>query len=158
MELVILIGIQGAGKSTFCQQRFYDTHIRINLDMLRTRRREARIVDACFASRQRFVVDNTNPTKYDRSRYIVPAKAAGFQVVGYYFEPDVNACDERNRKRPSTQVVPGFVIQATCDKMEEPSFDEGFDELYSVRISPSGTFIVNAFRQEGPLCEESHEG
>ncbi len=145
MEVVILIGIQGAGKSTFCQQRFFDTHIRINLDMLKTRRREACIVDACFGSRQRFVVDNTNPTQYDRSRYITTAKAAGFTVVGYYFEPDVNACDERNRKRPSAQVVPGFVLKATCDKMQKPSLEEGFDKLYSVRVSASGTFIVEAF-------------
>lgn len=146
MEVVILIGIQGAGKSTFCQQRFFDTHIRVNLDMLRTRRREACIVDACFGSRQRFVVDNTNPTQFDRSRYINPAKTAGFKVVGYYFEPDLDACDQRNRKRPSAQVVPSFVLQATCNKMEKPSLDEGFDKLYSVQVGSKGTFVVKAFR------------
>ncbi len=146
MEVVILIGIQGAGKSTFCQQRFYDTHIRVNLDMLRTRRREACIVDACFASRQSFVVDNTNPTQYDRSRYIKPAKAAKFNVIGYYFQPDIEACDERNRKRPSAQVVPGFVLQATSNRMEKPSLDEGFDKLYSVRVDAKGKFVVKAFR------------
>ena len=37
MQVVILIGIQGSGKSTFCRKRFFDTHVRINLDMLRTR-------------------------------------------------------------------------------------------------------------------------
>jgi predicted kinase len=36
MEAVLLVGIQGAGKSTFYQQRFFDTHVRINLDMLKT--------------------------------------------------------------------------------------------------------------------------
>ncbi len=151
MEVVILIGIQGAGKSTFCQQRFFDTHIRVNLDMLRTRRREACVVEACFASRQRFVVDNTNPTQYDRSRYIKPAKVAGFKVVGYYFEPDVIGCDERNRKRPSAQVVPGFVLKATCDKMQNPSLEEGFDKLYSVRVDAKDKFVVKALRQEVPF-------
>ena len=146
MEVVILIGIQGAGKSTFCQQRFFDTHIRINLDMLRTRRREACIVDACFGSRQRFVVDNTNPTQYDRSRYINPAKAAKFNVIGYYFPPDIEACDKRNQGRPSAQVVPSFVLQATSNRMEKPSRDEGFDKLYSVRVGAKGKFVVKALR------------
>jgi predicted kinase len=146
MEVLILIGIQGAGKSTFCQQRFFDTHIRINLDMLRTRRREACIVDACFASKQRFVVDNTNPTQYDRSRYIKPAKAAGFKVIGYYFEPDIEACDKRNQGRPSAQVVPSFVLKATCDKMQKPSLEEGFDKLYSVRVNSKGKFVVKSLR------------
>ena len=40
MEAVILIGIQGAGKSTFYKDRFFNTHVRINLDMLKTRHRE----------------------------------------------------------------------------------------------------------------------
>jgi predicted kinase len=42
MQLVILIGIQGSGKSSFFKERFVDTHIRINLDMLKTRRRGLR--------------------------------------------------------------------------------------------------------------------
>jgi predicted kinase len=35
MEAVIFVGIQGSGKSTFYNERFVDTHIRINLDMLK---------------------------------------------------------------------------------------------------------------------------
>jgi tRNA(His) 5'-end guanylyltransferase len=34
MEAVILAGIQAAGKSTFCRERFFDSHVRINLDKL----------------------------------------------------------------------------------------------------------------------------
>ena len=33
MTAIILIGIPGSGKSTFCQQRFFFTHVRISLDM-----------------------------------------------------------------------------------------------------------------------------
>ena len=40
MELIIFIGLQAAGKSTFYKKNFSDIHIRINLDMLRTRHRE----------------------------------------------------------------------------------------------------------------------
>jgi hypothetical protein len=36
MEVVIFAGIPASGKSTFYLQRFFETHIRINPDMLRT--------------------------------------------------------------------------------------------------------------------------
>jgi predicted kinase len=36
MEAIILIGIQASGKSTFFQQQFFATHVRINLDSLKT--------------------------------------------------------------------------------------------------------------------------
>jgi predicted kinase len=74
MEAVIFIGIQAAGKSTFYFQRFADTHVRINLDMLRTRRREQILVQACLVAKQSFVVDNTNVTRADRARYVPPAR------------------------------------------------------------------------------------
>ncbi len=78
MEAVIFIGIQGSGKSSFYLARFYRTHIRINLDMLRTRHREQLLLSACVEGKSRFVVDNTNPTITERARYITPARAAGF--------------------------------------------------------------------------------
>ena len=53
MEAVIFIGIQGAGKSTFFQQRFFDTHVRINLDMLKTRYREQVFLQGILGTQKR---------------------------------------------------------------------------------------------------------
>ena len=116
MEAVILIGIQGAGKSSFCRDRFYNTHVRINLDMLKTRHREKLLLEACIAAKQRFVVDNTNPSREDRRRYIEPAKAAGFTVVGYYLQSKVADCHERNQQRTGRQVVPVKAILGAAVK------------------------------------------
>src|SRR5688572_25328794 len=99
MEAVIFVGLQGAGKTTFYVERFLHTHLRISLDVLRTRHREQQMVQACLETRQPFVVDNTNPTAAERARYVVPARAAGFRVVGYFFEPDVPASIKRNANR-----------------------------------------------------------
>jgi predicted kinase len=97
MEAVIFVGIQGAGKSTFYRERFFDTHVRINLDMLKTRHREQLLLQACLAAQQPFVVDNTNPSKEERRRYIAPAQAAGFKIIGYFFPPEIAASQQRKR-------------------------------------------------------------
>ena len=59
MTAVILIGIQASGKTTFYRERYFDTHVRLSLDMLKTRRREELLLEACITARQAFVVDNT---------------------------------------------------------------------------------------------------
>ena len=142
MESFIFTGLQASGKSSFYKEHFFNTHVRINLDMLRTRNRESILLRACIDARQRFVVDNTNPTAAERVRYILPARAAGFAVVGYYFPPDPVACLARNASRPDNERVPPQAIWATFKKLEPPSLSEGFDALYSVLVSPDGQFIV----------------
>ncbi len=147
MEAVILIGIQASGKSSFCRDRFYNTHIRINLDMLKTRHREKILVQACLDAQQRFVVDNTNPTPADRARYIIPAKDKGFRVVGYYFQSVLEDCKRRNSQRQGKQVIPVPGILATHKKLVLPSWDEGFDALYSVKLGTNYSFIVKEWNQ-----------
>jgi hypothetical protein len=46
MEAIILIGIQGSGKTAFCE-RFFDTHVRISLDLVKTRHRERALLETC---------------------------------------------------------------------------------------------------------------
>ncbi len=48
MEEVIFCGIQASGKTTFYRERFFDTHVRISLDLLRTRRREQLLLEEGF--------------------------------------------------------------------------------------------------------------
>lgn len=89
MEMLLFIGIQGAGKTTFYQQRFFNTHFRISVDLLKTRRCEGLTLTACLSAGQRFVVDNTNPIVEERAKYIQLAKKPQFRVIGYFFEPDI---------------------------------------------------------------------
>ena len=70
MEAVIFVGVQGSGKTTLYLERFFTTHVRLSLDMLRTRNRERLLLDACIEAKQPFVIDNTNPTVEERARYI----------------------------------------------------------------------------------------
>jgi len=138
MEVIILSGIQGAGKSTFCRERYWDTHIRINYDMLRTRHREKLIFSACLDARQSVVVDATNPTVEDRKRYIAPARAAKFRIVGFEFQVPVELAIERNASRSGRQLVPAKGIYATAAKMQPLMYEEGFDEIWIAHVSREG--------------------
>lgn len=142
MEAILFTGIQATGKSTFYKQHFSDTHLRINLDMLKTRHREDIILKACIEAKQNFVVDNTNPTIENRQKYITLAKSAGFQMIGYYFQSKLKDAIERNSTRTGKACIPEKGIRATYAKLQIPNFPEGFDELYYVRLSDDNTFTI----------------
>ena len=78
--LVILMGIQGSGKSMFFHQHLSGM-IHVNLDTLHTRHREEELISDCLLNRRSFAVDNTNPTKADRERYILAAKVHDFYIL-----------------------------------------------------------------------------
>lgn len=143
MEAVVFIGIPGSGKSSFYKERLFSTHVRISLDLLKTRRRERRFLEACLETGQKFVVDNTNPTVADRLRYIEAARAARYSVVGYYFQSSVEACLRRNSNR--AEWVPEVAILSIARKLELPTADEGFDTLSYVRLV-DGRFVVEAWQ------------
>ena len=148
MQAIIFIGIQGAGKSTFYRENFLDTHIRINLDMLKTRHREKFIFQACLEAKQKLVIDNTNPTVEDRKKYIIPAREKGFQILGYYFDSELEDCKKRNNQRQGKKVIPLVGILSTYKKLILPNYDEGFDAIYSVKTYPNYSFKVEEWKHE----------
>jgi len=146
MEMVLFIGIQAVGKSEFFKQYFYKTHIRLNLDMLKTRHREKLLLEACIAAKQPLVIDNTNPTAKERHMYIEKAKNSRFKVSGYYFQSSINDAIICNKQRDDA--VPDAALFATHKKLELPRLDEGFDSLYYVKKDGTGGFIVEDYSDE----------
>ena len=131
--LVIMMGIQGSGKSTFYHNFLAKKFVRVNLDTLKTRNQEKLLIEDCIKKEKSFAIDNTNPTKADRGRYIPLAKASGYKVIGYFMESKLKDCIERNNLRQGKEKIPSIAIAATSNKLQLPSFDEGFDELYFVK-------------------------
>ncbi|NLN04696.1 MAG: AAA family ATPase [Clostridiaceae bacterium] len=137
MKAVIFTGLQASGKTTFFKQYFENEYVHVNLDTLKTRNKERLLLEECFEKNLKFVVDNTNPTRENRQRYISLAKEKGYKVIGYYFKSDINGCLKRNAIR-NEKNIPDKALFATHKKLEIPSFEEGFDELYYVHITDTG--------------------
>lgn len=145
-QAVIFMGIQGSGKSYYYDLHFAGKFVHINLDELHTRNKENLLLRSCIDKGLDFVIDNTNPTKAERAVYISMAKAAGYRVIGYFFESRLQDCIKRNEQRTGKAKIPAKAIAATSNKLELPSRDEGFDELYFVGRSGSTLMMKSEWR------------
>jgi predicted kinase len=148
MEAIIFIGVQGAGKSAFFRERFSDTHVRINLDMLRTRQKEEKLLNACLESGQSFVIDNTNPLAADRQRYLHLARAKGFRTIAYFFQTTLRDAMQRNNLRTAKKKVPAPAVAATFKKIVPPTLEEGFDELHIIELTGDRGFVEVSSSQQ----------
>ena len=134
-EAIIFVGIQGSGKTTFYRERFLGTHVRISLDLLRTRHRERVFLTACLTTGQPFVVDNTNMRAAQRAAYIAAARSAGFRVIGYFFDTPLKEALRRNAQRAGKAAIPVPAVAGTLKRLEPPRMEEGFDELHRIEAA-----------------------
>lgn len=139
--MILFIGIQASGKTTFYKKELacYGL-VHINLDTLHRRHKEAMTIRECLDSKASFVIDNTNPEITDRQRYIPLAKKEGYEIIGIFFQSRVEDCIKRNEQRERR--VPRLAIPCTSNKLQLPSYDEGFDKLYFARIIDNGFKIT----------------
>lgn len=155
-KLILLIGLQAAGKTTFYRERFAEGYAHISMDLLRNNphpaRRQALLIEQALQAGQPIIVDNTNSTAEVRAPLIALGKLYGYTIIGYYFPPDVAASLKRNAARVGKAKVPPVAIYATRKKLQPPSSAEGFDALYTVRIVEDGAFRVR------PWVEDTADG
>ena len=146
VELVVLVGLQGSGKSTFCRERFAGSHVVVSKDDFprarRRERRQRRLVEAALGDGLDCMVDNTNPSPDEWEPLIDIGRRHGAAVVGYWFAPDVELSLARNARRAEGVRVPEVGVFATLKKLRKPRLANGFDLLYSVRADEGGGFVV----------------
>jgi len=133
MEVVVFVGLQGAGKSTHYRERFAATHVLVSKDLLRNNRRPQRrqmqLIEAALRDGRSVVVDNTNPTVEDRAALIGLARAFGATVAVVLFETPLDECLRRNAERAGRARVPDAAIRNTARRLRWPTADEGFDRM-----------------------------
>lgn len=155
MKLILLIGLQGSGKSTFYRTNFAEGYEHISKDLLRNNKRQARrelqLQEEAFKAGRSVVIDNTNASREEREPLIRLGRLYGAEIVGYFFEVQVKKSLERNRQRSGKEKVPDVAIFATRKRLVPPAYEEGFDTLFSVKSDDDFKFVVSDWLEEGPL-------
>ena len=131
-EVVLLIGLQACGKTTFYLRELAPTHALVSKDAMprsaeRKSARQERELTALLSAGRDVCVDNTQPSRAERAAVIALARSHGARVVGYWWPPDPELSLVRNalRERP----VPEVGLYAALARWEEPTASEGFDAL-----------------------------
>jgi len=131
--LIIFVGLQGSGKTTWYHEHFAATHVHVSKDLMpNARNRDTRQlgqIDEALAGGRSVVVDNTNPTVDSRAPLIALGRLHGARVIAVYFEAHVPTSLMRNRARQGKARVPDVAIFRTKKQLVPPSLDEGFDEI-----------------------------
>jgi predicted kinase len=140
LELVIFVGLQAAGKSTYYQTHFAATHVHVSKDLMKNSRNrgatQERQIEEALAAGRSVVVDNTNPAPDVRAPLIAQGRRHGARVVALYFETVVKDAVVRNRRREGKARVPDVAIFRSARQLRPPSLEEGLDEVRVIAPLP----------------------
>jgi len=128
-EAIILVGLPGAGKTTYYQTHFDRTHTLVSGDVQGSIKSQMSVLDACIQNALSFAVDNTNVTRASRASFIRRAQDAGYRVVCYFFDTPVRTAIGRNNHRKDKKPIPVPAILKSAKQLQPPAIEEGFDEL-----------------------------
>jgi predicted kinase len=137
VELVILVGLQGAGKSTLVAERFSESHEVVSKDhwpnASRREARQLRVVEDLLASGRSVVVDNTSPGLEERAPLLELAARLGVPARAVYLEVPLETARKRNSNRAGRAMVPEVGLRATARRMVPPTISEGFVSIEVIR-------------------------
>lgn len=148
----ILVGVPGVGKTTWVEsQTLLSTYVYLSTDryveqfaqednkpynvVFKLRMPEAvkcMVDDAIIArnNQQDIIWDQTSTNRESRTRKIDMLQ--GYRKIAVVFRtPEREELDRRLASRPN-KIIPSYVVDGMIENFEEPTLDEGFDEIIYV--------------------------
>lgn len=157
LDAIILIGLPGSGKSTHCHslQKSRPDLVRISTDIFIGMQASHKNITYNQAFEQyfrdsesychtmfRYLVHDNSSFIWDQTnllaakrRDILSQIPSTYRKIGYYFDFDPDTIRKRlfwrEQANPS-KIIPEHLFNAFAEAMEEPTLDEGFDQLFYV--------------------------
>jgi len=153
MDIILLCGLYGAGKTKFAKQHFLNSNrfrisrseIRKNLfemayfgkkwtaeafsednDFL-VKHVERKILEHILHHKQKSLIINTFVSTKSRKRFINIAKERKIKIGAIFLNPPIETCLEKNETNAIN--VPSNVLYILKGKLELPAKSEGFDKV-----------------------------
>ena len=136
-ELIILVGMQGCGKTYYCRTVLAD-YTRLSQDegprsfdgVIR------RLGEHVESGTERIVVDRTSPLRRQRERFADLARARGYRVRIIYFDVPREICEQRIQRRRDHPTLGPEKMKQALDRFEsvlEKPTEKECGELVVVR-------------------------
>jgi predicted kinase len=145
IELAILVGLPGGGKTSFFKAHLAATHAHVSKDLMghardKGRRQLEQVAQVLRAGRS-VAVDNINARIADRAPLVALGREMGARVVAYALDTPVKEALARNRSRAGAGRVPDVALFVASKRLEPPTRAEGFDAVYMVHAD-KGAFEI----------------
>lgn len=144
-ELVILIGIQGSGKTTFAYTHFVPyNYIHCNQDVLGDRKKVLKLVRKSLEAGHSVVVDRTNPSVESRKEFIELAKDMNVPVKSIEIRTEIGIAKRLNAMREvlgseyqeEKPSVPVLAFHSYVQQYQAPTPEEGISTILTVPFTP----------------------
>ena len=135
-ELVVVVGLQGSGKSTLVERLLAADHVVVSKDHWPNARhreqRQLRVVEEHLLDGRSVVVDDTNASVERRAGLVALAIRLGVPARAVFVDTPFRVCEERNARRTGRRRVPDIGLRATAQILEPPTTAEGFASVVVV--------------------------
>ncbi|XP_011506102.1 PREDICTED: uncharacterized protein F21D5.5 [Ceratosolen solmsi marchali] len=139
-ELIVMVGSPGSGKSHFAKIHLKSYHY-VNRDTLGNWQKCIMKTNEALAQGKSVVVDNTNPDKNSRQRYLDIAKKHNVSSRCFVMNINKEHIKHNNIFRVLTdsthQVISDMIINSYLKNFIPPTEDEGFSEIVKINFVPS---------------------
>lgn len=142
--MVLMHGFPASGKTSFVKRHLIPRgYVWVNQDTMQTFARCARATREALAGGKSVVVDNTNPDRNARAKYIELAKAPGLniKVIALSMLTPKELAQHLNIVRERVSMgklphVPNVAYHAYQKRAQDPDWSEGIDRMGTIRFMP----------------------
>ena len=144
-HLVVMVGSPASGKSYYSQELEKKGFLRINKDTMKTDKVAETAFIAGIKEGRSIVIDNTNPTKETRAKWITAAKKASYHVSIVWMNFPISVVEYLDNYRIAKYKnqdyhVPLVAMRVYYKKLEEPTQQE-CDTLLEIKTINAGDML-----------------